>query len=67
VTNGLTVFLWIVQLFTYFLVLNLADVYLLFCTNFKKISGRIADNMLMFFVKAGIDFMKKTGRCKRKV
>lgn len=21
----------------------------------------------MFFVKAGIDFMKKTGRCKRKV
>lgn len=46
---------------------NLADVYLLFCTNFKKISGRIADNMLMFFVKAGIDFMKKTGRCKRKV
>jgi hypothetical protein len=56
-----------VQLFTYFLVLNLADVYLLFCTNFKKISGRIADNMLMFFMKAGIDFMKKTGRCKRKV
>ena len=66
-TNGLTVFLWIVQLFPYFLVLNLADVYLLFCTNFKKISGRIADNMLMFFVKASIDFMKKTGRCKRKV
>ena len=66
-TNGLTVFLWIVQLFPYFFVLNLADVYLLFCTNFKKISGRIADNMLMFFVKAGIDFMKKTGRCKRKV
>ena len=29
-------------------------------------SGRIADNMLMFFVKAGIDFMKKTGRSKRK-
>jgi len=67
VTNGLTAFLWIVQLFPYFFVLNLADVYLLFCTNLKKISGRIADNMLMFFVKAGIDFMKKTGRCKRKV